>query len=310
MKAHLIKGSAAAKAYMSKLRSKKTKVGAVKKKAALKKSAMHKDTKSHNVNIKVVSGIGALPVGFTGKFWGVPFKIFNQFDIYGAVSAIIEDTSNGRLIVEITDRLKVAAQIESFKNYVASAAKIESYNVDTKVLEKDTKTFITNLYNEVKLFNAGKTGITAPKRGLKIGPTKVAAKKVVQSGKTTKLKLKENLKSEGLRLPHGYNVVKRITGYVGRVIIKKYTVTELKKLNPIYFEKGKDKTHGVYKRKLILSAKLNSQVMIEAQKNTFGNETFRSYVVRKINADGRLLDPHRFNTLFGAADYIGKNIIL
>lgn len=37
MKAHLIKGSAAAKAYMAKLRSKKTKVGAVKKKAAPKK---------------------------------------------------------------------------------------------------------------------------------------------------------------------------------------------------------------------------------------------------------------------------------
>jgi hypothetical protein len=132
----------------------------------------------------------------------------------------------------------------------------------------------------------------------------------VVSGLSKSKKLQKDLKSSGLRLPHGYSVVKRVTGYVGRVIIKKYTVTELKKLNPIYFEKGKDKTHGVYKRKLILSAKLNSQVMIEAQKNTFDNETFRSYVVRKIDADGRLLDAHRFNTLFGAADYIGKNIIL
>lgn len=132
----------------------------------------------------------------------------------------------------------------------------------------------------------------------------------VVSGLSKSKKLQKDLKNSGLRLPHGYSVVKRVTGYVGRVIIKKYTVTELKKLNPIYFEKGKDKTHGVYKRKLILSDKLNSQVMIEAQKNTFGNETFRSYVVRKIDADGRLLDPHRFNTLFGAADYIGKNIIL
>lgn len=69
MKAHLVKGSAAAKAYMAKLRSKKTKVGAVKKKAvkkaapkkkAVKKAvakSLHKDTKSHNVNIRVVSGI-------------------------------------------------------------------------------------------------------------------------------------------------------------------------------------------------------------------------------------------------------------
>jgi hypothetical protein len=69
MKAHLVKGSAAAKAYMAKLRSKKKKVGAVKKKAvkkaapkkkAVKKAvakSLHKDTKSHNVNIRVVSGI-------------------------------------------------------------------------------------------------------------------------------------------------------------------------------------------------------------------------------------------------------------
>ena len=62
------KGSAAAKAYMAKLRAakgktKKSKVGAVKKKAAPKKKAAvrnygsHKDTKSHNVNIRVVSGL-------------------------------------------------------------------------------------------------------------------------------------------------------------------------------------------------------------------------------------------------------------
>ena len=69
MKAHLVKGSAAAKAFMAKLRSKKKKVGAVKKKAvkkaapkkkAVKKAvakSLHKDTKSHNVNIRVVSGI-------------------------------------------------------------------------------------------------------------------------------------------------------------------------------------------------------------------------------------------------------------
>ena len=64
------KGSAAAKAFMAKLRAargkKKTapkkKIGAVKKKAApkkkaaVKRSSLHKDTKSHNVNIRVMSG--------------------------------------------------------------------------------------------------------------------------------------------------------------------------------------------------------------------------------------------------------------
>jgi hypothetical protein len=68
-KPHLVKGSAAAKAYMAKLRKKKgtaKKKAAPKKKAtkkaapkkrAVKKSATHKDTKSHNVNIRVVSGV-------------------------------------------------------------------------------------------------------------------------------------------------------------------------------------------------------------------------------------------------------------
>ena len=67
--AKLKKGSAAAKAFMAKIRAAKgktkvkakaktKKVGAVKKVMPTKKSSsMHKDTKSHNVNIRVVSGI-------------------------------------------------------------------------------------------------------------------------------------------------------------------------------------------------------------------------------------------------------------
>lgn len=62
----LKKGSAAAKAYMAKIRAKRGKPKKVGKKAApkkaarkkaVKKAATHKDTKSHNVNIKVVSGL-------------------------------------------------------------------------------------------------------------------------------------------------------------------------------------------------------------------------------------------------------------
>ena len=56
------KGSKEAKAHMAKIRAMRG-TGAGK----------HTDTKSHNVNIKVVSGtIGSLP--FTGKFLGVNIK--------------------------------------------------------------------------------------------------------------------------------------------------------------------------------------------------------------------------------------------
>lgn len=57
------KGSQEAKAYMAKIRNMKkgSKIGAVKSKPATKKSTpkntLHKDTKSHNVNIRVMSGI-------------------------------------------------------------------------------------------------------------------------------------------------------------------------------------------------------------------------------------------------------------
>lgn len=67
----LKKGSAAAKAFMAKIRAKRkktTKVGAtkkaakkvvkaVRKKAAKKMTSIHKDTASHNVRISVVSGV-------------------------------------------------------------------------------------------------------------------------------------------------------------------------------------------------------------------------------------------------------------
>jgi hypothetical protein len=72
----LKKGSAAAKAYMAKIRAKRKKVTksdiakpkraarkvvkAARKKAAKKVTSMHKDTASHNVRISVVSGVKTL----------------------------------------------------------------------------------------------------------------------------------------------------------------------------------------------------------------------------------------------------------
>jgi hypothetical protein len=194
----LKKGSAAAKAYMAKIRAKRGKPKKVGKKAAPKVLGYTKAPKRK---------VGALPVGFTGKFWGVPFKIFNQFDIYGQVTANIEDTNNGKLIVEVTDRIKLPGQIQAFKNYIATAAKVDAILVDTKRLEKDSKDFITNLYNEVKKYNEGKTGTTKAKKGINVKVVKRPGSTAhVKTNKTT---LRENLKSEGLKLTHGYNLANR-----------------------------------------------------------------------------------------------------
>lgn len=75
----LKKGSAAAKAYMAKIRAKRKKVtkssvakpkraakkavNAAKKKAAKKETSIHKDTASHNVRISVVSGVNNYYIG-------------------------------------------------------------------------------------------------------------------------------------------------------------------------------------------------------------------------------------------------------
>jgi hypothetical protein len=266
MKKHLVKGSIEAKKYMAKLRAKRT-VGAVKKKAvkkaAPKKSSVHKDTKSHNVNIRVVSGIGSLPVALTGKFWGVPFKVHNQYDIYGAVSAIIEDTSNGKLIVEITSRTPVSGQIEAFKNYIALIAGIDQYS-NIKELEKGSKQFISNLYQEVKKFNAGKTSTSAAKKGINIKPKKVTVKKSVHSGKTTKTKLKEDLKSEGLKLTHGYTLAARKIGAISLDNFKK-AQSDLYKWEQVlkFVEKEKLTANKALKPSILMDIKRIKQAIKE-----------------------------------------------
>jgi hypothetical protein len=143
--------------------------------------------------------------------------------------------------------------------------------------------------------------MTYTKKKVGAAPKKKAAKKSSSYHKDTK---SHNV---NIRVMSG---VKRDSGYIGRSVIKKFTLSELKKLNPIYFEKGKDRAYGVYARKLMISNKLQSQVMIEAQKQYFGNDVFRSYVVRLISPTGEIDVAKRFETLFGAADYVGKNIVL
>ena len=151
----------------------------------------------------------------------------------------------------------------------------------------------------------------APKK--KAASKKVGAIKIIEKGENKNTKTKATYQQirtkkgtyKGLKKVAGIKVV---AGFVGRLIVKTFTISELKKMNPIYFEKGKDKSAGVYKRKLIISKKLESQVMVEAQKDSFTN--LRSYVVRLINAEGSIGIGKRFDTIYSAAEYIGKNIIL
>ena len=184
------------------------KVGAIKKaapkKAAVKKAAPKKNagfvktvklgtkkevtyTKKSEVKPKKqpvkISGfknvIGALPVGFKGTIYDIPFKIVNQYDIYNDVSAIMEDTRSGNTITVFDGKGSAKDKAESIVNYVNKATLLkENY---TKPLYGMMLKFSTNLQNEVKAFNAGKKQ-TIKKQPLivaipKIIPKKIATKK-------------------------------------------------------------------------------------------------------------------------------------
>lgn len=150
----LKKGSQAAKNYMAKLR------------AARSKSKPKK--------------MGALPVGFIGKFWGVSFKIQNQFDIYNNVEAIIEAKETGEIITTVTGKEEKTNTFKLY-NYIIHTTDIQTDDRDKALLKKDIDKFIKNLHLEVKKYNSGNKKI-APVKNITIpGPKKLAVSKVKKS---------------------------------------------------------------------------------------------------------------------------------
>jgi hypothetical protein len=180
----------------------KSPVGKKRKVGAAKPVSKHKDTKSHNVNIRVVSGVGALPIGFKGSILGVNFKVINQFDIYNNVSAIIEDIKNGYTIAVIDGTTNFKNKVDQFESYIKNHS-----TIDKRDFPKDLKSridkFVSNLNKEVKEYNSGKKS-TTKKKPLII---KKEAKKIVKH-KNTLTKVKEVLKQDHKRLKHGYTMTK------------------------------------------------------------------------------------------------------
>ena len=190
-------------------------------------------------------------------------------------------------------------QVRSKKGTFKGLKKVGNINKDSNKLDKIIKKAhesITRIKGKNYAPTAYEIQKWIDKNIKKIG----AASSKVKARKGKSTEMHTDTKS------HNVNI-KVVSGFVGRLVIKTFTLAELKKMNPIYFEKGKDKFSGTYARKLMVSKKLESQVMVEAKKSPINNQ--RSYVVRLISADGRIGVGESFETIFGAADYIGKNII-
>jgi hypothetical protein len=132
------KGSAAAKAYMAKLRAAK---GKTKKVGTIKK-------------------IGALPIDFKGSFLGYSFSIVNQYTIDGGVTAVFLDKEKVK-IVELNgfkDEEKRAIDILTSRakaNFSAENGRSLD-NKDIIELNKRVTKFIQQLNKEVKDYNTGK----------------------------------------------------------------------------------------------------------------------------------------------------------
>jgi len=133
---------------------------------------------SKSIKIKKVSvskkKVGALPIGFSGIFLDISFKITNQFDIYNNVSAIVEDTKTGSTITILTGKGSGNDNTNAFLNY-ANRNSNESIKDWTSVKSRINK-FMALMQKEVKDYNAGKTE-TIKKQPITIMAKKKAAPK-------------------------------------------------------------------------------------------------------------------------------------
>jgi len=201
------------------------------KKVTRKKAGdRHTDTRSHNVNIRVMSGtrrVGALPVGFTGKFLGWSFRVLNQYTLDGGVTAqIVESAPPGRIVAELNGRPEdidratntvIAILKEKAKPVLESMEKAERAKYTGKRekffdlskwqnsvrnrVYNDVKKFFTLLNKEVRDYNKGKD------RATKTG--KVAVIKYTSTVKKSALidQIKSILADNKKRLKYGYTTV-------------------------------------------------------------------------------------------------------
>jgi hypothetical protein len=227
-----------------------------KKKAPAKASgSSHKDTKSQNVNIRVMSGtkkrVGALPVGFTGKFLGWPFKVLNQFTLDGGVTAqIVELDPPGKIIAELDGRKedverafqKIFNKILKPYSELSETATPGTWN--KKSVPVAIKKFLTQLNSEVSKYNSGKDRKTKTAKPVVIKYTAKVKKLAVVD------QIKSILAANTQRLKNGYTLVKGKPRIKENAIgaIKRDAVQSLKKmtdtLSAVMQEKAATKTRA------------------------------------------------------------------
>ena len=201
------------------------KIGAVKKKSAPKKKAApkkvtgsHKDTKSHNVNIRVVSGykkVGALPIDFKGNFLGYRFKVLNQYQLDGGVTAqLVEIDGRGNIIAELSGNPKEndRAAAVLYSGGLATGKDVRLDEKDKKDLQKRIKSFVVGLNKEVAAYNSGKDTSKKKSKGLKIVYKPETKKMAVVDQIKSILKSNKKILKGGYTLKTGVIREKKVAG--------------------------------------------------------------------------------------------------
>jgi hypothetical protein len=165
------------------------------------------------VKAAVKKRLGALPIGFKGSIFNIPFKIVNQYDIYNDVSALMEDTDTGNRIVAFDGKGSAKDRAEAIVSYINKAT--QGKYADNKELNSRMLKFATNMQKEVKDFNAGK------KKTIKKEPLKIIAPKNIV---TTKKRLPSVIKLINKTIDKVYKkskVKKKVAKKVVRKVVKK-----------------------------------------------------------------------------------------
>ena len=205
-----------AKAYNKATAVRNLGLSGVKKKRTTK-AGSHKDTRSHNVNIRVVSGV---PDNYSFSFGVSNLYTQKQFTIFGKVELVVFEPKDKRTITVLDGK----NTNEAYKTLLAYILKNQKnlepnyyyqYEETLKdVWGKKLKKLITELNKEITKYNKD---IKAPRTVVKKAPAKKSVKKAtIKKAPVKKTRAQESeairqkVRKDGFTMPHGYAVKKAV----------------------------------------------------------------------------------------------------
>jgi hypothetical protein len=143
-----------------------------------------------------LSKLNGVPQSFEGKFFGLPFKLINQYTIDNKVEILFYDNRpKGEIVAIIKDNSKLDNLIDSVAVWLFNEPQITNltsyHEEDLKEVHKRLKPFLSNLLQEVKKYN--KKPKTVKTKAIKpVKKTKKTVKKtIVKKAKVKKATVKK-----------------------------------------------------------------------------------------------------------------------